>query len=116
MAWQRLIPTNVGGGRKRTMLAARLDATGQLSMTHAVADLLGNPSRVTVEVEPELRQIRLRPTTPQDRGGWAFSGGGNASYRIRIAEAAKKWPQLIGEYTPTKLASGVLFIQKPQDE
>ena len=115
MAWQKLIPANTGGGRKREMIAARLDASGQFSMTHAVADMLGDPDRVTVEVNPEERQIRLRPTTPDDRGAFSLSGGGNASHRIRMAEATKKWPNLVGEYTPRKMASGVLFVHQEDD-
>lgn len=115
MTWQKLIPAHTGGGRKREMIAARLDAAGQFSMTHAVADMLGDPDRVIVEVNPEERQIRLRPTTPDDRGGFSLSGGGNASHRIRIAEATKKWPELVGEYTPRKMASGVLFVRQEDD-
>ena len=115
MTWHKLIPANTGGGRQRALIAARLDANGQFSMTHAVADMLGDPERVIVEVNPEERQIRLKPTTPTDRGGFALSGGGNASHRIRMAEAIKKWPALIGEYTPRKMASGVLFVQQEDD-
>ena len=98
------------------MLAARLDANGQFSMTHAVADMLGDPDRVTVEVDPDALQIRLRPTTPDDRGGYSLSGGGNASHRIRMAEAVRQWPALVGEYTPRKLAAGVLFVQEEDQE
>lgn len=115
MAWYKIIPANSGGGRKRALIAVRLDNSGQLSMTHAVAEMLGTPDKVSVEVEPNLRQIRLRPTTPDDRGAFAFSGGGNASYRIRIAEATKKYPQLIGEYRPNRQLGAVLF-QRVEDE
>ena len=115
MTWHKLIPANTGGGRKREMIAARLDANGQFSMTHAVADMLGDPDRVIVEVNPEERQIRMRPTTPDDKGAFRLSGGGNASHRIRIAEAARKWPELVGEYMPRKMASGVLFEMKEDD-
>ena len=114
MAWHKLIPANTGGGRKRALISARLTAEGQLSMSHAVADLLGSPDRVLVEVDPDAACIRLTPTTPDNAGGFALSGGGNASYRIRMTEAIKRWPDadLIGEYTPRKQASAVVFQRK----
>ena len=111
MAWHKLIPNNTGGGRKRALLSARLDKTGQLFMTHAVADMLGDPDRVTVEVEPNENLIRLRPTTPDDKGSFALSGGGNTSHRVRIAEAVNAWPGLVGEYTPRKSASCLLLVK-----
>lgn len=114
MAWIRLVPANAGGGRPRDLKTARLDAHGQFSMSHAVADMLGTPARVLVEVEPELRQIRLTPTTPDNRGGFALSGGGNASYRVRMKEAITRWPDadLIGGYTPRKQAAAVVFTRE----
>lgn len=113
MAWHKITPTNTGGGRSRALLSARMDAHGQFSMSHAVADMLGNPDRVLVEVDPDLRQIRLTPTTPDNKGGFALSGGGNASYRIRAKEALNRWPDagLVGEYVPRKQANAVLFVR-----
>ena len=109
MTWHKLVPANSGGGRKRDLRTARLDAHGQFSMSHAVADMLGAPDRVLVEVEPELRQIRLTPTTPDNQGGFALSGGGNASYRVRMKEALNRWPEIEGTYTPRKQAAAVIF-------
>lgn len=113
MAWFKMVPANTGGGRPRALLTARMDAQGQFSMSHAVADMLGCPERVIVEVEPELRQIRLTPTTPDNRGGFALSGGGNASYRVRAKEVLNRWPGagLIGDYQPRKQASAVVFVR-----
>lgn len=62
MAWIKLIPATTGGGRKPVQLAARLNADGQFSMTHAVAEMLGNPERVIVEIDPQAKMIRLTPT------------------------------------------------------
>jgi hypothetical protein len=111
MTWHKLIPANTGGGRKRSLLTARLTAEGQLSMSHAVADMLGTPDRVTVEVDPDAQCIRLTPTTPDNAGGFALSGGGNASYRVRMTEAIKRWPDagLVGEYKPKRQAASVVF-------
>lgn len=113
MAWHKLVPANTGGGRSRAMLSARMDVHGQFSITHSVADLLGTPDRVLVEVEPELLQIRLTPTTPDNRGGFRLSGGGNAPYRIRAKEILNKWPDAgwMGRYEPRKQANSVLFVK-----
>lgn len=109
MAWIKLIPATAGGGRKPVQLAARLNAGGQFSMTHAVAEMLGNPERVIVEVDPQAKMIRLTPTTPDSKGAFALSGGGNASYRLTMREAMRKYPQLVGEYKPKKQTGAVLF-------
>lgn len=114
MAWIRLIPANAGGGRQPVKIACRLNQSGQFSMTHAVAKMLGEPDRVIVEIDPEAEWIRLTPTTPDSKTGFALSGGGDASYRIAMREAVKKYPQLYGEYTPTKQANSVLFRKKKE--
>lgn len=111
MAWHKIIPANTGGGRARSLLSANMDTHGQFSMTHAVADMLGNPDRVIVEVEPELKQIRLTPTTPDNKGGFALSGGGNSPHRIRAKEILNRWPQMLGKYQPRKQAAAVIFVQ-----
>lgn len=115
MAWIKLVPANSGGGRKPTQLAARLNDSGQFSITHAVAELLVNPDRVLVEIDPDAQSIRLTPTTPGSKGAFALSGGGNASYRFTMREAMAKYPQMVGEYQPRKQAGAVLFT-KLQDE
>lgn len=109
--WHKMVPANTGGGRKRALKTARMGADGQFSMSHAVADMLGSPDKVIVEVEPDLQQIRLTPTTPDNRGGYTLSGGGNASYRIRAKEIVNRWPHLVGEYEPRKHANALVFIQ-----
>lgn len=110
-----MVPANTGGGRARTLLAARMNATGQFSMSHAVADMLGNPERVIVEVEPDLKQIRLTPTTPDNKGGFALSGGGQSSSHIRAKEILNRWPALVGEYRPRKQAAAVVFVKAVDD-
>ena len=111
MAWHRIVPANTGGGRTRAQLSANMDQHGQFSITHAVTDMLGNPERVIVEVEPELEQIRLTPTTPDNRGGFRLSGGGNSPSRIRAKEILSKWPQMEGKYQPRKQVAAVLFVK-----
>lgn len=108
--WYQIKPSGAGGGRKKALLTARLDSAGQMSMSHAVADMLGTPDKVLVSVDPEAKQILLKPTTPTDSGGFALSGGGNSSYRLTIKEVARRWPHMAGEYTPRKSTSGVVFF------
>lgn len=113
MAWIQIKPTGGGGGRDRRLVSARLDKGGQLSMSHAVADML-KCEKVLVVVEPELKQILLKPTTPNDAGGFALSGGGNASHRLTCKQIATRWPDMIGEYTPRKSTGGVVFVKKEE--
>jgi hypothetical protein len=115
MAWIQIKPANGGGGRQSNIISARLDKGGQLSMSHAVADLL-KCEKVLVSVEPELKQILLKPTTPNDKGGFALSGGGNSSHRLTCKQISMRWPDMIGEYTPKKSTSGVVFVKKEDSE
>lgn len=101
-----------GAGRQRLPPAAKLNADGQLVLNHAASELLGNPDRVLVSVNPSQQAIRLRPTTPSDTGGFALSGGGNAQCRVSLREAAKKWPHMLGDYQARKVASGVQLIRE----
>ena len=116
MPWQRIVPSNSGGGRKATALTAQVNESGQFTMSHAVAQMLGTPDRVIVEIDPEAVAIRLTPTTPDMQGAFTLSGGGNASYRFTMREASNKYPQLIGRYKPKKIAGSMLFIKIKEEE
>lgn len=110
MAWVQIKPENTGGGRPQREPAAKLYATGQFTLNHAAVALLGEPPRVRVQVEPDMRRIRLQPATPNDNGAFALSGGGNSPYRIRMATAAKKYPQLVGDYRVARATGGIECI------
>ena len=116
MAWKKLIPANTGGGRQPIKIACRLNTSGQSAMTHAVAKMLGEPERVIIEVDPDAEMIRLTPTTPDSKAGYALSGGGDASHRLSMRDAATKYPQLVGEYTPRKQAGAIVFEKKKVDD
>lgn len=110
--WFQLKPAAAPGpGRKRLPPAAKLTDGGQLVLNHAASDLLGNPERVLVRINPGQQAIRLAPTTPDDTGGFALSGGGNAQCRISLREVAGKWPVLAGEYSVSRATSGILLTK-----
>jgi hypothetical protein len=116
MAWIKIIAANSGGGAKRGKLSATLTPDGQFSITHAVTDLLGDPDRVIVEVEPDLQQIRLTPTVPDHKGAYALSGGGLSPRRFRSKEIVTRWPNLVGKYQPRKQAAALVFVKVEQDD
>lgn len=116
MPWQRIQPSNVGGGRKAVALTAHVNNTGQFTMSHGVALMLGTPARVLVEIDVEALAIRITPTTPDMKGAFTLSGGGNASYRFSMRDAAGRYPELIGSYTPRKQAGAVVFTKKVNDD
>ena len=82
MAWLNIKPENQGGGRQPKEPVAKLYSTGQFTLSHAAVAILGDPAKVRVQIEPDLRRIRLQPTTPNDNGGFALAGGGNSPHRI----------------------------------
>lgn len=119
MPWQRIQPSNSGGGRKAVALTAQINNHGQFTMSHAVALSLGEPERVLVDINLDTLQVKLTPTTPDMQGAFVLSGGGNASYRFTMREACNRYPQLIGNYKPQKIAGGMLFTlirKKMEDE
>lgn len=107
MAWIRIKPKNIGGGRKPPPPTGKLYESGQFTLSNTTADMLGNPSRILVSIEPEIQRIRLTPTTPNDTGGFSLSGGGNSPYRIGLKLATKTYPQMIGDYVAYRITGGV---------
>lgn len=112
--WRKLIPAATqSSGRKSLKPAAALSASGLLSLNAAAAAALGEPEKVVVEVDVEKRAFRLAPATPADRGAWTLSGGGNTTYRIRLAAHAKEFEEcgMPGEYVVTRQAGCVVLTR-----
>lgn len=107
MPWVNLKPDNRGGGRKRQPPSAKLSAAGLLVLNHEAGDLLGNPAKVLVQVEPETCMFRMFPTTPDNTGGFSLSGGGATPPRIKITSATSQWPHLVGDYQVIRSAGGI---------
>ena len=107
MPWQQLIPTNTGGGRQSKTPSAKLSETGAFVLNLAAVKLLGEPAKVLVHLNAEERRIRLTPTTPENRGGFALSGGGNSSYRIGLKQVVAAHPEMVGSYRIVKIAGGI---------
>jgi hypothetical protein len=114
MPWIQIKPTNTGGGKPKGPPIAKCYPDGQLTLSHAAVDLLGHPAKILVSFEPDLMRIRLTPTTPDHRGGFALSGGGNAQARISLRQAIKQHPQLAGDYLAAKVAGGI-ELRKQED-
>ena len=114
MPWITIKPENLGGGRKQNKPAAKLYSAGQFVMNHATVALLGEPDRVTVQIEPETRRIRLMPTTPDSTGGFALAGGGNSQHRISLRAVVARWPEMAGEYSTHRIAGGLEFRRKDE--
>lgn len=113
MAWITVKPENVGGGRPRRAPAARFyPKTGQLALNHAAVALLGVPRRVYVQVEPELRRIRLQPAPPADGGAFTLAGGGNTPFRVSLKAVLAQHPQLAGAYRVVRSAGGIECIRE----
>ena len=115
MAWLNIKPENQGGGRQPKEPIAKLYSTGQFTLSHAAVAILGDPAKVRVQVEPDLRRIRLQPTTPNDNGGFALAGGGNSPHRIGLTSVAKKYPQMIASYRVVRSAGGIECVQEPAE-
>lgn len=107
---QKLIPQgHKSTGRKSTTPTAKLGENGLLSLNVATVKLLGEPDMVLVEVDFDAKTLWLQPTTPTDAGGWSLSGGGNTTYRVRLAAYADKFKaaSMFGEYRVSKEARTV---------
>ncbi len=107
MPWINLRPTNSGGGRKSGEATAKLYDSGQLTVSHAACAMLGDPAKVRVSYELESQRIRLVPTTPDDAGGFALSGGGNSQHRLGLKALVTAAPKMLGEYKAVKISGGI---------
>jgi len=106
----QLIPTNRGGAGKRQPPGARFGKDGQLTINHNAAELLGEPEMLLLYAAENAPALRLRPTTPNDRGAWATKGGGAIQHSIKPVTLAKTRPDLIGHYTATLHPDGLYLI------
>lgn len=115
MAWIHVKPDNSGGsGRRRKEPTAKLYDNGQLTLNHAATALLGEPPRVRVQIEPELKRMRLQPATPNDAGAFSLSGGGNSPHRISLKSVVRQFPALCGDYRVVRAAGGIECIQESE--
>lgn len=111
MAWISIKPENQGGGRQPKEPVAKLYASGQFTLSHAAVALLGDPPKVRVQIEPELKRIRLQPATPNDNGAFALAGGGNSPHRIGLTSVSKKYAKMVASYRVVRSAGGIECIQ-----
>jgi hypothetical protein len=116
MAWIAVRPATIGGGRQPKEPIAKLYKTGVFTLSFAAVALLGDPQRVHVQVEPELRRIRIQPATPHDVGAFSLAGGGNTPHRIGLRAVTRKFPELAGSYRVVRAAGGIECIQEAQNE
>lgn len=108
MPWIALKPIKPGGtGKPRGLPTAIVYITGELTITHAAAAMLGSPDRVRISYNPEQECIRLTPTTPDDSGGFTLSGGGNAPHRVSVRQMVTSHRNMVGNYKAFKIAGGV---------
>lgn len=109
MPYVQLIPANTkSGGRRNPEPRAWLTNAGLLMMSDAVADTLGDPEMVIVEVDTEKRKFRLTPSTPDDRGAFTLSGAGT-SRRIYLKAFVSDNPGMVGDYQVSKQARSVVL-------
>lgn len=115
MTWLHVKPAKLNGkGRQWKEPSAKLYDSGQFTLNHAAVALLGDPPRVRVQIEPELRRIRLQPATPNDACAFSLSGGGNSPHRISLKSVVKQHPALIGDYRVVRMAGGIECIQESE--
>lgn len=107
MSWQQLTPTNIGGGRQSKTPSAKLNESGAFVLNLAAVRLLGEPAKVLVYINVEEKRLRLSPTTPENRGGFNLSGGGNSSYRIGLRQVSAAHQEMIGEYAVARINGGI---------
>lgn len=112
MAWIQIKPESQGGGRQPKEPTAKVYESGQMTLSHAAVALLGDPAKVRVQIEPELKRIRIQPATPNDVGAFSLSGGGNSPHRIGFKAVVRKYPQIVGEYRVVRASGGIECVRQ----
>lgn len=107
MAWIKVRPENSGGKKKNSPPAATVYAAGALVLTHGATELLGEPAKVRIEINPDEVAIRVFPATPGDMGAFSLAGGGNAQHRASFRAVLSKYPQFAGSYKVLRIAGGI---------
>lgn len=110
MPREKLIPQgHKSTGRRSDNPTAKLGENGLLSLNVATVKLLGEPDMVLVDCDLDTKTLWLQPTTPTDAGGWSLSGGGNTTYRVRLAAFSEKFNKagMAGEYAVSREARTV---------
>lgn len=107
MAWHKTIPgpTSKGmSGRKRGPASVKVSDGGIITLSGAALDALGNAKRVRVEYDigensmlDVVAQLKLIPSSEDDTGAWAISGGGDTVAKIRMLSYASKLKVFAGE-------------------
>lgn len=110
--WIEIKPRSTGGRGYPQPPSARIDQEGNLVLSAAAVELLGDPVRARLQVETNLQLIRLLPTSPDNREGWRLSGGGNAPHRIKLRKLVRSCPQMVGNYTVNKIEDGIELEKK----
>lgn len=114
----KLTPLNTGGGRKPAPPTARVavhSGDAKLYLSAAAVQMLGAPPKVIVEWEEDnFIGLWITPSTPNDTGAFALSGGGNSMYRVSLSHFVlqQEHPEFIGDYTVAKSKSGILLRKK----
>lgn len=112
MPYTQLIPAPTqSGGRRSESPTAKLNSSGLLLLNKATITLLGEPEKVVVSVDVDTRKIKLQPTTPDDRGGFTLSAGGQASARVYLRSFIASHPQMAGDYTVRTEARSIVLTQ-----
>ena len=113
MPYIQLIPAPTqSGGRRSESPTAKLNAAGLLLLNRATVDLLGEPEKLIVSVDVEAKKIKLQPTTPDDRGGFTLSAGGQASARVYLRSFITSHPEMAGDYAVSKEARSIVLTKQ----
>lgn len=112
MSFKQIFPSKRGGAYKPSKPTAKLTDDGVLILSVAAMAMIGNPARVHVWIDEELKAFRLQATGIGDFSGWRVSGNGAAPYRVSLRTPTKGKPELFGEYDVVEVNAGILELVK----
>ena len=95
--WRKIIPNNRGGSRPPGPPKCTVYANGVVVLNSSLLEMLGEPAIIQPFISDDTKEIKL---VPNDKSGYALSGGGGTMARFTMKSEVSKSEWLIGTYVP----------------
>lgn len=116
LPWQQVLPSAQHQRRNhpsQVQTPARIAPSGLLILAGKPVEQLGSPDHLLIFADTVAQQLRIEPGLAADPNAWKLSGAGLVQRRVSLSAFSKANPNMIGEYTVSPAARGLLLRRKP---
>lgn len=120
LSWRQVLPSAQHQRRNhpsQIQAPARITPNGLLILAgggpRGAVEQLGTPACLLIFADTTAQQLRIEPGIAADPNAWKLSGAGIVQRRVSLSAFVKANPNMIGEYTVSPVAHGLLLRRKP---